>query len=376
MDPILVPIIKRMFARVTKQWGAILLHADCLPALVKVVGALIPDEKTMTPSFDDMLEFARYPLEKATDVIVGQDPYPVAGDAHGLAFSSRAAICPKSVGAIFGALVESKVLPSKPKTWDLSPWARQGVILINTAWSCRVGKSNSDQDIWSSYTDLVFAKLITHHKMTWWLWGAYAQAKCRAAPTKKEWCHPIAMKSPSFKDCPHFAEAKHINWSLDPIVTKWYTDGTCKGNGRVTARGAWGCICKEGPLAGKSWAGPITTPKPTNNQAEGAAIECALKNIIKGAANGRHVICTDSEHWINMIEDFMPKKYDSGDTKFATYKNSEMCVRIWDLNIEAQKMGVEYRHVNAWHDYTPTPERQLDWEGNRDAEAAAEAALP
>lgn len=76
-------------------------------------------------------------------VILGQDPYPKAGDANGLAFSvSPGRTIPGSLRNLFHGLSIDLGLP-KPATGDLSPWARRGVLLLNTVLTVREGEANS-----------------------------------------------------------------------------------------------------------------------------------------------------------------------------------------------------------------------------------------
>jgi uracil-DNA glycosylase len=79
-------------------------------------------------------------------VIIGQDPYPTAGNANGLSFSVSPGVkIPGSLRNLFAALAADVGTPAKPTTGDLSPWAQQGVLLLNTVLTVREGEANSHQ---------------------------------------------------------------------------------------------------------------------------------------------------------------------------------------------------------------------------------------
>ena len=229
----------------------------------------------------------------------------------------------------------------------------------------------------------------------WMRWGKFAQAKASfvtAPHIARDWCHPIAMQKPSFKECPHFTEFAVMHpdfvWHFNPVNTSWYTDGSCKGNGRVGARGAWGLVCREGPSFGKSWGGalpkiePIMSEgvmfdaKPTNIRGEGRALVNAFQQIINAGLEGTHKIGTDSELWIKMMEEYMPNWIAKGTPEtFETKKNSDLCRQIYTLSKQAIKLGAVVRYVKARHDYVPDDTTREDWTGNKLAEQAAEANL-
>src|SRR5215213_4156828 len=83
------------------------------------------------------------PLEKVKVVVLGQDPYPTPGDSHGLAFSYRGSRrLPASLRTILREMAEDLDVPM-PASGDLSKWARQGVLLINTALTVEAGQSGA-----------------------------------------------------------------------------------------------------------------------------------------------------------------------------------------------------------------------------------------
>ena len=130
--------------------------------------------------------FELTPPEAVRVVILGQDPYHEPGQAHGLAFSVRRGVkLPPSLRNIYQEL-ESDLGISPAKDGDLSAWARQGVLLLNTVLTVESGKANSHKSFgWQRFTDAVVASIAQlPQPVGFVLWGAQAQKKaavCKAS---------------------------------------------------------------------------------------------------------------------------------------------------------------------------------------------------
>jgi uracil-DNA glycosylase len=128
----------------------------------------VNDGKRFTPRFKDVFNaFYECPYDKVKVVIVGQDPYPQLGVADGIAFScSRKGKAEKSLQYIFKALygdfTETGKVIYTPEECDLRRWANQGVLLLNTAFTCQVNKIGSHYAIWKSFTEYLFENLNRH----------------------------------------------------------------------------------------------------------------------------------------------------------------------------------------------------------------------
>lgn len=119
------------------------------------------------------------PYEEIKVVIVGQDPYHEANQAHGLSFSVNKGIpLPPSLRNIYRELQDDVgVVPAKHG--DLTAWAKQGVLLLNTVLSVEQGKANSHKGLgWEIFTDHVF-EYVNQRKqpVAFLLWGNHAQEK-------------------------------------------------------------------------------------------------------------------------------------------------------------------------------------------------------
>ncbi|MHA7967750.1 uracil-DNA glycosylase [Paenibacillus sp. CAU 1782] len=112
-------------------------------------------------------------------VILGQDPYHGAGQAHGLSFSVKPGVTPPpSLQNIFKELHDDIGCPI-PSHGHLSEWAKQGVLLLNTVLTVRSGVANSHRDKgWEAFTDKVIGALNRKTEpVVFILWGSHAQKK-------------------------------------------------------------------------------------------------------------------------------------------------------------------------------------------------------
>jgi uracil-DNA glycosylase len=127
------------------------------------------------------------PLARVRAVILGQDPYPTPGDAHGLAFSYRGARrLPASLRVILAEMAEDLGVPM-PKTGDLSSWAEQGVLLLNTALTVEAGRAGAHLAFgWQALADQV-VKAVSDHQpaVAFLLWGQSARARASLIDTSR-----------------------------------------------------------------------------------------------------------------------------------------------------------------------------------------------
>lgn len=394
---------------VTKKWKNILLGSNKNPAmckkLVKILNKLNQKEqkdKKITPYADEMFTFARRDNYKV--VILGQSPYSEAGHDHGLAFSSaESGDIPKNLARIYSCLVNTKVMVKRPKTQILTPWCSQGVLLMNISLTTEVGRDDAHEKMWGSYMDKVIHRLSKKSdKLIFLLWGALAQSKESLIDTKKhtimKYCHPLDQVRPRFKCCDHFTQITKmipsITWSLEPINTIWYTDGSCRNNqNRMMAKGAWGMHCSSGPnnIVGKSakgmlpttveveYEGSVITARPSNIRAEGTAIIQALKQLVKAGVWGNHLLYTDCKFWASAINDWIPGWLNRADFKWSSKKNSDLTKEMWEYYdlIHVSLGSIEINWVPAAHDYEepePNTEDWNHWNGNQKAHNLCQAA--
>lgn len=123
--------------------------------------------------------FKATPFEKVRVVILGQDPYPTPGHAHGLCFSVQPGVAPpRSLQNIFKELESDLGIP-RVQYGNLMRWAEQGVLLLNSVLTVSEGAAGSHQKRgWEQFTDRAVRELNDHREnLVFVLWGAYAQKK-------------------------------------------------------------------------------------------------------------------------------------------------------------------------------------------------------
>jgi uracil-DNA glycosylase len=158
-----------------KHWneGRFFLQSRALDAL----GALAQNDllNRCLPTRPDIFKaFELLHPQQVRVVLLGQDPYPNAADAMGLAFSSPAPRLPASLRNIFKELATDLKQPP-PATGDLSHWVAQGVLLANTALTVdQEGRSHFSY--WAEFTRSWIQTLAGSHSIVWILWGKHAQS--------------------------------------------------------------------------------------------------------------------------------------------------------------------------------------------------------
>lgn len=163
-------------------WRAVL--ADLLDDdRMRALSSFLDQERRATTVFPPpervFAAFAATPPELVRAVILGQDPYHGPGQAHGLCFSVPAGIpLPPSLRNIFKELASDLDYPA-PTSGDLQPWARQGVLLLNSLLTVRQSTPLSHQGVgWEWFTDEVISRVSRQQQsIVFLLWGGPAQKK-------------------------------------------------------------------------------------------------------------------------------------------------------------------------------------------------------
>lgn len=138
------------------------------------------DEKTIYPIKENIFNAFKFTsYENVKVVIVGQDPYHGEGEAHGLSFSVQDNIkIPPSLQNIYKELYNDLGIPPK-KTGNLTGWAKEGVLLLNSTLTVEKDKANSHQGLgWQYFTDYVIKVLnLSENPIVFILWGNFARSK-------------------------------------------------------------------------------------------------------------------------------------------------------------------------------------------------------
>lgn len=173
---------------------------------------IYPHEKQLFHAFE------RTPFHQTKVVILGQDPYHGANQAHGLSFSVPKGIkIPPSLQNIFKELqVEYKDFQI-PTHGNLSQWADQGVLLLNATLTVEAAMAGFHQNQgWEQFTDKVIQTLSKHRNgIIFLLWGKFAQAKAELINSGKHFVLTTAHPSPlsahkGFFGCGHFIKTNEL----------------------------------------------------------------------------------------------------------------------------------------------------------------------
>ncbi|MGD0664980.1 MAG: uracil-DNA glycosylase [Rhabdochlamydiaceae bacterium] len=171
--------------------------------------------------------FSQTPYEKVKVVIMGQDPYHGAGQAHGLSFSVPPGVTPPPSLKNIYKEIHSDLGITPPKDGCLLHWAQQGVLLLNATLTVRAGEPKSHYGKgWEQFTDAVIDVLVQKEDpIVFLLWGKSAQEKgLRAVGSRHavfEAAHPSPYSVDRFFGCRHFSKANHFLQSVDKSPINW-----------------------------------------------------------------------------------------------------------------------------------------------------------
>ena len=188
--------------------------------------------QTIFPDMNNIFNALKYTAyEDVKAVILGQDPYHGEGQAHGLCFSVQKGILPPpSLKNMFKELNSDLGIP-EPSHGELTSWAKQGVLLLNTVLTVRKGLANSHRGMgWEIFTDRIIEILNNREKpIVFLLWGTPAKSKAKLITNPNHYILSTVHPSPlsaynGFFGCKHFSKtndilrmigSKEIDWKLD-----------------------------------------------------------------------------------------------------------------------------------------------------------------
>lgn len=174
--------------------------------------------KIIYPAEDDVFRAIKHtPFDRVKVVILGQDPYHGPGQAHGLCFSVPKNIPPPpSLKNIFLELKNDCGIKA-PNHGNLSSWAEQGVLLLNSVLTVEANKPASHANLgWERFTDKIISLINDHSCGTvFMLWGSYAHKKGMIISSERH--HILKAPHPSplsahrgFLGCKHFSQANEL----------------------------------------------------------------------------------------------------------------------------------------------------------------------
>ena len=218
--------------KIAKSWYE-LLKTEFDKPYYKDLQAFLNDEYshyTIYPEPDNVFNALNLvPYNKVSVVIIGQDPYHEPKQAHGLSFSVQKGVdIPPSLQNIFKEIHNDLGYPI-PKSGDLTQWAKQGVLLLNSVLTVRKGVANSHKGKgWEQFTSAIIEKLNARtDPIIFMLWGNNAKAIGSNIDTKKHFIltapHPSPLSAYNgFFGCKHFSKCNEFLRYLKKPEIDWH----------------------------------------------------------------------------------------------------------------------------------------------------------
>lgn len=224
--------LRKAAQKIDPSWLDLLGPELAQPYMVQLANFLdieLISNQPVYPAADNIFRALHCPASSVKVVILGQDPYHGPGQANGLAFSVHKGVkVPPSLRNIYKEVF--KASPADiPRHGDLSSWARQGVLLLNTTLTVREAAAASHQKQgWEEFTDAVIRTISRHGEtIVFMLWGSHAQKKSSLIDQTRhlvlEAPHPSPLSAHrGFLGCGHFTKANtylgehgltHIDWT-------------------------------------------------------------------------------------------------------------------------------------------------------------------
>ena len=215
--------------KISKEWDELLKEDFNSESYLKLRAFLKTEYSTRTiyPSMYDIFNSMKLTsLDKLKVVLLGQDPYHNQGQAMGLSFSVPKGVDkPPSLVNMFKEL-KSELGIDPPAHGDLTGWAKQGVLLLNTVLTVREHQANSHKGMgWEKFTDSIIKKISDNKEhVVFLLWGGNARSKKPLIDVKKhlilECAHPSPLSAYNgFFGCGHYLKANEylIKNGIQPI---------------------------------------------------------------------------------------------------------------------------------------------------------------
>ena len=209
-----------MNVRIEESWKQALQSEFEKPYFAGLVASLHEEkargEVIYPPGSQIFRAFELTPVPQVKVVILGQDPYHNPGQAMGLSFSVPDGVpAPPSLMNIFKE-ISSDLGVRMSGSPNLEPWARQGVLLLNSILTVRAGQAASHRSLgWETFTDAVIKYLSDNcDGIVFMLWGNFARTKAALIDPEKhlilEAAHPSPLARGAFFGCRHFSKANNF----------------------------------------------------------------------------------------------------------------------------------------------------------------------
>lgn len=221
-----------MDVKIERSWKEVLQDEFDQPYFANIVATLHKEKESgeiVYPAGKLIFNaFDKTPFDQVKCVILGQDPYHGPGQAHGLCFSVKDGIPPPpSLVNILKELKSDLNIPI-PSTGNLTPWAMQGVFLLNAILTVKARQPASHSKIgWEQFTNAVICQLSERRTgIVFLLWGRFAQNKLTLIDTSRHHVLMAAHPSPfsahnGFFGCRHFSKTNDILRQEGKSIIDW-----------------------------------------------------------------------------------------------------------------------------------------------------------
>jgi uracil-DNA glycosylase len=214
-----------------ESWKRVMKDEFSKPYMTELKSFLVEERKyhrVFPPGPMIFNAFNQTPFDQVKVVILGQDPYHGYGEAHGLCFSVPDHVSkPPSLLNIFKEIENDLGIPV-PGTGNLTPWAKQGVLLLNATLTVRENQAGSHQNKgWEIFTDEAIKQLSSNKQgLIFVLWGKFAEAKVQMIDRSKHFVltspHPSPFSaSRGFLGCRHFSRTNELLRQMDRPEINW-----------------------------------------------------------------------------------------------------------------------------------------------------------
>ncbi len=186
--------------QIESSWKAILQNEFQQPYFATLKAFLIEEKskhKVYPPGSEIFAAFNHTPFDQVKVVIIGQDPYHGAGQAHGMCFSVRKGVTPPPSLKNIYKEIQDDIGGDIPTHGELTQWADQGVLLLNATLTVRAGQAGSHQNKgWEQFTDAVIGQVSQQKSgVVFLLWGNFAKQKAALIDAGKH--HILTCPHPS-----------------------------------------------------------------------------------------------------------------------------------------------------------------------------------
>jgi uracil-DNA glycosylase len=387
-------MLENMFAKLSTE-TIDFLNCDGLTDILTTLSTI----ENIVPKHEDIFRaFELCPIEKTRIVLIGQDPFPTTiGDipvANGLSFSSEK--LQPSTRNIFKALLHSKLIDTIPNHGDLSSWASQGILLLNSILTTIANTSASHVQLWLPYSRLLIEKLKARN-VIFITFGEYAR-KLVNSPDALFWGHPSPLNRANTKENParfelcdvfikvnialRLRNEDPINWNTvnlraiveiraeirdDPNNEKLYifTDGAAKSNGKANCRASSAYYITDRKDINIESADIVKNVdlgevyKSSNQRGELTAILTAMQRLETMNNKLPVEIVSDSEYSIKCISVWAKSWYAKNN--IAGKKNLDIIKPALDLYLRLKATQViTFKHIRS-HKSAPANSASIEW---------------